>query len=148
MIKLILALAISFMLFYLASDSDVNGNSSRNVILLIGDGMSFDVLEAARIEKAHWNHPAYEKNDLFMDDLDFIGKVATLNADYNITDSAAAATVIATGHKTKKGVISQDATAIRGEKDGKELTTIPELAEGKGFSTDNPYRCKPDRCRH
>ena len=41
---------------------------------------------------------------------------------------------MATGHKTNNGVISQDSTAVTKKKNGKNLTTIAELAKKAGMS--------------
>jgi alkaline phosphatase len=60
---------------------------------------------------------------------------APTSANAFVTDSAPAATAMATGQKTNNGVISQDATANQGKKDGKNLTTIVEMAEKAGLST-------------
>ncbi len=109
--------------------------SAKNVILLIGDGMGFPQLTLARIEKSNENLSEYTIIDLFMDGMDQTGYVSTFSANSFVTDSAPAATAMATGQKTNNGVLSQDKTAIPEKKDGKNLTTILELAEKEGQST-------------
>ena len=52
----------------------------------------------------------------------------TYSADTLITDSAAAGTALATGHKTNNGMIAQ-------LPDGSNIKTLVELAEEKGMST-------------
>jgi alkaline phosphatase len=59
----------------------------------------------------------------------------TSSASDWVTDSAAGMTAIVTGVKTHNGVISQDASAVRGKKDGLPLKTILEYAEERGLST-------------
>lgn len=109
--------------------------SAKNVILLIGDGMGFPQLTLARIDKANYNLTEYGPSKLFMDSMDQTGYVRTYSSNSFVTDSAPASTAMATGHKTNNGVLSQDATAIQGKRDGKNLTTILEMARNSGLST-------------
>jgi alkaline phosphatase len=129
LVLLALSLSVSLMPLGTASES-----SAKNVILLIGDGMGFPQLTAARIEKADNNLTNYTDTELYMDSMKQTGYVTTFSANSFVTDSAPAATSMATGQKTNNGVISQDATAHKG-KDGKNLTTILEMAEAANKST-------------
>lgn len=128
----LLALSLASCLMPLGTASE---SSAKNVILLIGDGMGFPQLGAARVEKAGWNLSDYARTELNMDNMEQTGYVTTFSANSFVTDSAPAATAMATGNKTNNGVIGQDATAIQYKKDGKILTTILELAEKAGLST-------------
>ena len=119
----------------MADDAAGANASAKNVILLIGDGMGFPQLTLARIEKAGENLSNYTSVELFMDGMEQTGYVSTFSANSFVTDSAPASTAMATGHKTNNGVIGQDATAIQKKMDGKNLTTILELAEKAGLST-------------
>ncbi len=110
-------------------------DSAKAVILMIGDGMGYSEITAARMEKAGMNLSVYNGTSLNLDHLDYNGYVSTYSSDSFITDSAPASTAMATGHKTNNGVISQDSTAITKKKDGKNLTTIAELAKKAGMST-------------
>ena len=134
---LLLSLAIIACLIPLGMADDVTGESAsaKNVILLIGDGMGFPQLTLARIDKAGENLSDYASVELFMDSMEQTGYVSTFSANSFVTDSAPAATAMATGHKTNNGVIGQDATAIPKKMDGKNLTTILEMAEKAGLST-------------
>jgi len=116
---------------------EISGESApaKNVILLIGDGMGFPQLTLARIDKAGENLSDYVSTELFMDGMEQTGYVSTFSANSLVTDSAPAATAMATGSKTNNGVIGQDATAIPKKMDGKNLTTIVEMAEKAGLST-------------
>jgi len=111
------------------------GAQAKNVILMIGDGMGYAQMTAARMEKAEGNLSMYMDTRLYMDDMEYGGHSSTHAADSFITDSAAAVTALATGQKTDIGVINQDASAVKGQKDGENLTTIQQLAEGAGKST-------------
>ncbi len=127
----LIALSIATCLMPLGAASE---SSAENVILMIGDGMGFPHITAARMEKADNNLTEYADTALYMDGMEQAGYVTTFSANSFVTDSAPAATSIATGQKTNNGVIGQDATATRG-KDGKNLTTILEMAETANKST-------------
>ena len=114
--------------------SDQNA-SAKNVILLIGDGMGFPQLTLARIAKANENLTEYGPSRLFMDSMDQTGYVRTSSSNSFVTDSAPAATAMATGQKTNNGVLGEDVTAIQYVRDGANLTTILEMAEKTGLST-------------
>ena len=105
------------------SDSDSKANSTpvKNIILLIGDGMGTEHVKAAR-----WQEYG-DDGILYMDELPVSGLIQTSSADSLITDSAAAATAMATGVKTNNGVISLDPSLNR-------LTTILEEAKAHGKS--------------
>ena len=110
-------------------------DSAKAVILMIGDGMGYSEITAARMEKAGMNLSVYNGTSLNLDHWDYDGYVSTYSSDSFITDSAPASTAMATGHKTNNGVISQDSTAITKKRNGKNLTTIAELAKKAGMST-------------
>jgi alkaline phosphatase len=76
---------------------------ARNIILLIGDGMGAEHRKAARWALAGHN------GQLAMDAMPVSGSLRTASANDAITDSAAAATAMATGTKTNNGVIGMDA---------------------------------------
>ena len=92
----------------------------KNVILLIGDGMGFEHVEAAR--DAAGGH-------LNMDDVnDAAGRMTTNSANADITDSSSAATAMASGYKINNNVLGL-------LPDGTSVPTILELAEDKGLAT-------------
>lgn len=91
----------------------------KNVILLIGDGMSFAQVTAARIYEVR------RDGDLNMDTLDYTGYMSTHSLNSLVTDSAAAGTALATGEKTNNDIISQSP-------DGEEYKTILEVAKENG----------------
>ncbi len=102
---------------------------ARNVILFIGDAGGIPTLHAASIH-GHRNPQA-----LYIQQMPHIGLSDTSAVDRWVTDSAAGMTAIVTGEKTKNGVISQSADAVRGKTDGTPLKTILEYAEERGLST-------------
>jgi alkaline phosphatase len=95
--------------------------AAKNIILMIGDGMGPDHIKAGSyyLTGAAGNlcfEPYYKCS------------VTTRSLNSSITDSAAAATAMATGHKTNNGIISQSPT-------GTQYQTILELAKTQGKRT-------------
>lgn len=96
----------------------VNAAPIRNVILCIGDGMGTGQVAAAR---------CFAGTNLFFEGFPQHVAITTSAAGGILTDSAAAATALATGHKVDDGVISE---AIPG--DGSELETLLETFQKQG----------------
>ncbi len=97
---------------------------ARNIIYIQGDGLGLgqrDLLRLA-LEGKH--------GELAMDGLAVTGLVRTApdDPDEIVTDSAAAATALATGHKTRNGAVGVDTH-------GRPLETILERAKRAGKST-------------
>jgi alkaline phosphatase len=91
----------------------------KNVILMIGDGMGIpDVYAAMTVSDKPLN----------IERCNNTGLQKTFSVDDYITDSAAAGTALATGNKTKNGVIGMDSL-------GNRLKSILEIAEEHGFAT-------------
>ncbi len=99
-------------------------STPKNVILFIGDGMGFESVKAAGM------YANGIPGTLSFEGFPQKARVTTRSADSAITDSAAAATAIATGTKVNNDVIS---TAIPG--DGRELKTLLEYFKEQGKST-------------
>lgn len=92
--------------------------STKNVILMIPDGMGISYLTATRIYKGEeLSFERYVK-----------GLMKTYSADTNITDSAAAGTAMATGFKTNNGIIAVTP-------DGKRPDSILDAARESGKAT-------------
>ena len=94
----------------------------KNVIILIGDGMGFEAVKAASMY-------AYGREGMLTFEQFYRGEVTTHSTNsylqsYHATDSAAAATAMATGQKVKNGVISEDAN--------KPLKTLLEYSKEAG----------------
>ena len=101
----------------------------KNVIIMIGDGMGFQQVEAARYYASGNTVP------LSFETLPYSGDMTTYSANSgigyeNYTDSAAAGTAIATGVKVNNDVVS---VAIPG--DGSDLLTLLEYFKAAGKST-------------
>lgn len=108
----------------------------RNIILIIGDGMGMEQIEAGEIAKGEpfvfrqWQHTLADTNSVNSD------------GELVLTDSAAAGTALATGQLTTNGKVGQ------GPKDNAPLTTILDHAHAKGkatgvVSTDTMYGATP-----
>jgi len=92
-----------------------------NIILMIGDGMGTGHITATRIS-------INPDKLLNMDQLSYGGLIMTHSLDNLVTDSAAAATALATGFKTNNDMISMDP-------DERILETVLEFAQTNGMST-------------
>jgi alkaline phosphatase len=93
----------------------------KYVIFMVGDGMGFNHVRAAGM---------YLGGPLCFESLPHQAQVTTYSASAPITDSAAAATAMATGTKVNNGVIS---VALPGN--GAELLTLLEFYKSRGART-------------
>ena len=92
---------------------------AKNIILLIADGLGDAQLFAAM---------TLAGSPLFLEQFPFSGIQKTNSLTNYITDSAAGGTALATGHKTKNGVLGQDTL-------GNNLVSILKIAELNGLAT-------------
>jgi alkaline phosphatase len=97
---------------------------SQNAILFVGDGMGFEHVDAAGM------YGYGEPGTLSFEQFPYRAEVTTHAADNAVTDSAASATAMATGHKVNLGVISMEIPGT-----GNELKTILELFRDDGRRT-------------
>ncbi len=93
---------------------------AKNVILLIGDGMSASQITSYRLLKEGPN------GRIAVDNFPISGIVLTHSADAIITDSASSATAYSTGSKTKNSYLGVD-------KDGRILENLTEKLDNFGF---------------
>ena len=101
---------------------NISAGRPRRVILLIGDGMSFNHVALAR------HRTVGAGGRLYMERMPVLGLVRTYSANRLITDSAAAATALACGVKTDNGRIGTTP-------DDTPWQSILERARDKGFRT-------------
>jgi alkaline phosphatase len=99
----------------------VQDGKAKNVILFIGDGMGFEQVKAAGM------YASGESGTLSFESFPYTGSISTNDAEGRTTDSAAAATAMATGVKVPNGVIAME---IRGS--GRPVETILEHYKAKG----------------
>ncbi|MBD3348420.1 MAG: alkaline phosphatase [Candidatus Eisenbacteria bacterium] len=100
------------------------GETPKNIVLMIGDGMGAAHVTAAMVEAGSLN----------MERLPLGGLMSTHAENSFLTDSAASGTAMATGHKTNNGMVSVTP-------DGAPLRTVIEHAEEKGLSTGLVATC-------
>lgn len=115
-----------------------DGRRARNVILFIGDGMGISTITAARIFAGQQAGRSGEENLLSFEYFPFTALVKTYNTNQQTPDSAGTMTAIATGVKTKAGMISIGPEGLRKDcasAQGHELATLLEQAEDKGMRT-------------
>lgn len=99
-------------------------SAPKNVILFIGDGMGFEQVKAAGM------YANGMEGTLSFEAFPQSAGMQTYSADSAVTDSAAAATAMATGFKVNNLVVSM---AFPG--DGRELETLLEFFQGRNKST-------------
>jgi alkaline phosphatase len=113
-----------------AAVNAADASTAKNIIFMIPDGMSMDIVTAARILK---NGPDGEP--LALEKLNNVGYIRTYSADSIVTDSAAASSAMATGEKHNNREVS--AHSVNGELMDieKKSKTILEIAEDLNKST-------------
>jgi alkaline phosphatase len=115
-----------------------NTNRAKNVILVVGDGMGFSTVTAARIFEGQQRGVDGESNVLAWEAFPHLAASKTYSSDAQITDSAPSAVAMTTGVKTKNDLMGLDHTAELDsceDQKSKEVTTLWELAETIGMST-------------
>jgi alkaline phosphatase len=124
-----------------ASRAAANGamaGRARNVIVFLGDGMSLPTVAAARVLAGQRNGQPGEETQLAFERFPHTALSRTYNTDYQTPDSAGTMTAIATGAKTRLGVIGIGQGTPRGECRDVEANTLLsfiELAESAGLAT-------------
>lgn len=98
----------------------------KNVVFMIGDGMSLAHMYTT------W---AANKGKLNLENCQAVGLAKTYCYDQLITDSGAAGTALATGHKTRYHSVGVDP-------EGKPLLTLTDLAAAKNKSTGVVVTCR------
>lgn len=102
------------------------GKKVKNVILMIGDGMSLMHMYSA------WTA---NRGHLWLDNSQTTGLSKTYCANKLITDSGAGGTALATGYKTNYHMVGVDP-------DGKPLESLATLANKKGMSSGIAVTCR------
>lgn len=111
---------------------------ARNVILFVGDGMGVSTLTAARIFVGQKRGADGASNLLAFEKFPSLALVRTFSADALVTESAAGATALMTGHRTINGVLGVNDKVVRfdcASAKAARVPTIAELAKRKGLAT-------------
>jgi len=111
---------------------------AKNVILFVGDGMGISTVTASRILDGQNKGDSGEENVLSFGAFPYSGLVKTYNTNAQTADSAGTMTAMASGIKTKIGVIGVNEFGARAncaESLDNDVITIMELAEREGKAT-------------
>lgn len=108
------------------SVQEPKGKKVKNIIFMIGDGMGLEQISAAWVCNG---------GKLNLDNFTNVGIQRTYSANKLVTDSAAAGTALATGHKTDNGMISMtpDTVAVK---------SLAEVAMEKGKRAGAAVTCR------
>lgn len=121
-----------------AAERGAMGGQAKNVILFVGDGMSLPTVAAARILDGQRKGGAGEENRLSWERFPATALSRTYNTDMQTPDSAGTMSAMATGVKTRAGVISIGQSADFGDCKGAldaPMITLWQLAAGSGMAT-------------
>ncbi|QOW25212.1 alkaline phosphatase [Lysobacter sp. H23M47] len=121
-----------------AAERGAMGGQAKNVILFVGDGMSLPTVAAARILDGQRKGGAGEDNRLSWERFPATALSRTYNTDMQTPDSAGTMSAMATGVKTRAGVISIGQSADFGDCKGAldaPMITLWQLAAGSGMAT-------------
>jgi alkaline phosphatase len=121
-----------------AAERGAMSGKAKNVILFIGDGMSLTTVAAARILEGQRMGQPGEEHALSWEAFPYTAFSKTYNTDTQTPDSAGTMTAMATGVKTRSGVLAIGQQAARGDCPGAlaaPLLTLWELAERTGLAT-------------
>lgn len=102
------------------------GRKVKNIIYMIGDGMGLEQISAAWVSNG---------GKLNLDNFSKVGIQRTYSANKLVTDSAAAGTALATGHKTNNGMVAMTP-------DGTAVSSIAEVAKAKGKKVGTAVTCR------
>lgn len=94
------------------------GDAPPRVILFIGDGVG----------TAYWSALRFEREGLAIEEFPVVGLVDTRSSSHRVTDSAAGATVYATGERTYNGAIGVGPDSL-------PRRTILQMARDRGMAT-------------
>ena len=122
--------------------TEPKGKKVKNIILMIGDGMGLEQISAAWVSNG---------GKLNFDNFSKVGIQRSYSANKLVTDSAAAGSALATGHKTNNGMISMtpDSVAVKslaeeamekGKRAGAAVTCRVNDATPSVFFSHSPSR--------
>ncbi|MFW9806066.1 MAG: alkaline phosphatase [Candidatus Thorarchaeota archaeon] len=121
--------SVSVMNLQVTDNVILAGEEPLRIILMIGDGMGYQHVELARLVEVG------EYGSLMMQNSDWNASATTYASDAAITDSAAAGTAMATGHKTNRGYLGVSRTLV-------DLENIVEYAQSLNKSTGIVSTCR------
>ena len=108
------------------SVQEPKGKKVKNIIFMIGDGMGYEQISAAWVcNGGHLN----------LDNFSKIGIQRTYSASKLVTDSSAAGTALATGHKTNNGMVAMTPDTV-------VVKSLAEEAMEKGKRAGAAVTCR------
>lgn len=113
----------------------VNQGKAKNLIIFIGDGMGISTLTAGRIWQGQKAGRDGESNETTVDSLPYSAVVKTYSHDFQVADSAATASALVTGTKTRSGMLGVKPAALRGKCEtaaGQDVPTLFEQSDDAG----------------
>jgi alkaline phosphatase len=111
---------------------------ARNLILFIGDGMGVTTVTAARILEGQLRGEPGEENLLSFERFEHLALAKTYSVNQQTSESAAAATAMLTGVKTRARMINLGPGHVPGSCTGSDdhgLATLAEIARAAGLAT-------------
>ncbi len=99
---------------------------TKNVLLFIGDGMTTNMITAARLI-AHRSINGKYQTKMAMDKFPILGHQMTQSLDSFITDSANSATALYSGHKTTVNALGVYVDSSRSSSDDPKVESIVEI---------------------
>lgn len=99
---------------------------TKNIVLFIGDGMTTNMITAARLI-AHKSINGRYQSRMQMDQFPVLGHQMTHSLDSFITDSANSATALYTGHKSTVNALGVYADSSKSPFDDPKVETIAEM---------------------
>ena len=121
-----------------AAERGASRGRARNLVLFVGDGMGMSTVAAARILEGQRDGAPGEEHRLVFEDFPYTAFSRTYNTDRQTPDSAGTMTAMATGVKTRMGVLAVGPSAPRTDcaaAAGDELVSLLEIAKLAGLST-------------
>ena len=121
-----------------AAERGAMSGKAKNVILFVGDGMSLPTVAAARILDGQRKGGPGEENALSWERFPHTALSKTYNTDSQTPDSAGTMTAMATGLKTRMGVLSVGQDTTYGDCAGalrSPMLSLWELAASVGLAT-------------
>jgi alkaline phosphatase len=107
---------------------------ARNVILFVGDGMSFATIAAGRVLKGQLQGKSGEETELNFESFPYVALSKTYNTNSQVPDSAATATAMFSGVKTSIRSLGLN-NPTPNAKEGDRLKTFIDWAQEKGKRT-------------
>jgi alkaline phosphatase len=121
-----------------AAERGAMGGRAKNVILFVGDGMSLTTVAAARILEGQRQGQPGEENRLGWERFPHTALSKTYNTNSQTPDSAGTMSAMATGLKTRLGVVNVGQQVPRGDCGAAlraPMLSLWEAAAGEGLAT-------------